>query len=109
MKKIYALAACMVFSLAAMADEQSPVAVSNLQAVAGPIPSISYITGTATNTKGKPIEAVFLYFNLYDSNDALVGNAIANASNLAPNDKWKFKAGVNVPYDHFVMVKTEAY
>lgn len=109
MKRIFALATCVVFSTAAMADNQSPVTVDNLQAMAGPISSISYITGTATNTKAQTIGGVFLHFNLYDSNNALVGNAIANANNLAPNDTWKFKAGVTVPYDHFVLVKVDTF
>ncbi|WP_180298279.1 FxLYD domain-containing protein [Pseudomonas syringae] len=47
--------------------------------------------------------------NLYDANNALVGNAIATASNLAPKDTWKFSAGVTVPYDHFVLVKVDTY
>ncbi|MDT3268722.1 FxLYD domain-containing protein [Pseudomonas amygdali pv. morsprunorum] len=109
MKKIYALAACIMFSAAAIADDQSPVTVANLQAAPGPTPSISYITGTATNTKQKALGNVFVHFNLYDANNALVGNAIATASNLAPNDTWKFSAGVTVPYDHFVLVKVDTY
>ncbi|WP_223862832.1 FxLYD domain-containing protein [Pseudomonas cannabina] len=52
---------------------------------------------------------VFVHFNLYDANNALVGNAIATASNLAPKDTWKFSAGVTVPYDHFVLVKVDTY
>ena len=111
MKAIYALAvaACMALSTAVFANEQSGVEVGNLQAIAGPAPSISYITGTATNTRGQPLKSVFFHFNLYDANNALVGNAIANANNLAPDDTWKFKAGVTVPYNHFVLVKVETY
>ncbi|EGH24877.1 MULTISPECIES: FxLYD domain-containing protein [Pseudomonas syringae group] len=109
MKAIYALAACMVFSAAAIASEPSPVTVGHLQAVPGQTPSISYITGTATNTKDQALGNVFVHFNLYDANNALVGNAIATASNLAPKDTWKFSAGVTVPYDHFVLVKVDTY
>ena len=111
MKAIYALAvaACMALSTAVIANEQSGVEVGNLQAIAGPGAGVSYITGTATNIKGQPLSHVFVHFNLYDANNALVGNSIANANNLAPNDTWKFKAGVTVPYNHFVLVKVETY
>ncbi|WP_235808002.1 FxLYD domain-containing protein [Pseudomonas savastanoi] len=67
------------------------------------------MTGTATNTKDQALGNVFVHFNLYDANNALVGNAIATASNLAPKDTWKFSAGVTVPYDHFVLVKVDTY
>jgi hypothetical protein len=45
---------------------------------------ISAIRGTATNQSGRELTAAFVKFNLLDERGALVGNAMATASDLAP-------------------------
>lgn len=109
MKSIYTLAVCMILSTAAPAQQNQAVQVSNLSTIAGPAPGTNYITGTATNTSDKQLSAVSVTFNLYDQQNALVGNAVDNGLNLEPNDTWKFKALATTPYDHATLSKVLAY
>lgn len=53
-----------------------------------------FIVGEAVNTTSDRIGEAFIEFNLYDSGGALVGNTIANASNLSGSGRWKFEAPV---------------
>ena len=109
MKSIYALAACMVVSTAALAQQSQPVHVENLSAVAGSTSQSPYIVGTATNTTNKQLQAVIVTFNLYDQQNTLVGNASDIVNNLRPGSTWKFKAIATTPYDHFTLTNVTAY
>lgn len=53
-----------------------------------------FIVGEAVNATSDRIGEAFIEFNLYDSGGALVGNTIANASNLSGGGRWKFEAPV---------------
>lgn len=53
-----------------------------------------FILGEAVNASSDRIGEAFIEFNLYDSGGALVGNTIANASNLSGGGRWKFEAPV---------------
>ncbi|MFM0326658.1 FxLYD domain-containing protein [Caballeronia glebae] len=100
MKSICTLIACMVLSTAALAQQNQAVQVSNLKTITGPTPDTNYIVGTATNTTNERLDTVSVTFNLYDDQNALVGNAVDTGLNLEPNGIWKFKAIAKKPYDH---------
>lgn len=51
-----------------------------------------YVTGTIKNNTNKEYAYVQVTFNLYDSDGAQIGTAMANINNLEPNATWKFKA-----------------
>lgn len=100
--------AAITITLATSAFAQSePVQLSNLSAMAGPTTSYSYIVGTATNTTNRNLSSVFVHFNLYDEQNALVGNTIAMANNLGVGETWKFTANALVPYHHFTVSKID--
>lgn len=50
------------------------------------------IEGTIKNNTDKQYSYVQVTFNLYDSDGAQIGTALANINNLEPNGLWKFKA-----------------
>ncbi len=54
---------------------------------------LSYtIEGTIKNNTDKQYSYVQVTFNLYDSDGAQIGTALANINNLEQNGLWKFKA-----------------
>lgn len=54
---------------------------------------ISYtIEGSIKNNTNKQYSYVQVTFNLYDSEGAQIGTALANINNLEANGLWKFKA-----------------
>jgi hypothetical protein len=65
--------------------------ISNVQ-IARSSYGLSMITGTATNQSGRTLSDAFVKFNLYDNRGTVVGNVLDHASDLAPGDKWAFKA-----------------
>ena len=50
------------------------------------------IEGTIKNNTDKQYSYVQVTFNLYDSDGAQIGTALANINNLEANGIWKFKA-----------------
>ena len=50
------------------------------------------IEGTIKNNTNKQYSYVQVTFNLYDSDGAQIGTALANINNLEANGLWKFKA-----------------
>lgn len=50
------------------------------------------IEGTIKNNTDKQYSYVQVTFNLYDSDGAQIGTALANINNLEANGLWKFKA-----------------
>jgi hypothetical protein len=53
---------------------------------------LSVITGMATNQSGRTLSHAFVKFNLYDDRGTVAGNVLDHASDLAPSDRWAFKA-----------------
>lgn len=51
-----------------------------------------YVTGTVKNNTKKQYSYVQVIFNLYDTDGAQIGTAMANINNLESNGTWKFKA-----------------
>jgi len=111
MKTFYALlaAVCTVAAAPASAQQSQAVRVDSMQAEAGELLPFSYIVGAATNVTDKRLKAVFLNFNLYDSQNMLVGNTATVAHDLDAGGAWQFRAPVTVPYHHFTLVRVNAY
>jgi hypothetical protein len=59
------------------------------------------ITGTATNTSSHELQSSALFFNLYDSTGAVVGQAVASQMNLASGQRWNFQAATAQPFAKF--------
>lgn len=51
-----------------------------------------YIDGTLTNNTDGEVSYIQVEYNLYDSDGAQVGTALANTNNLQPGGTWKFEA-----------------
>jgi hypothetical protein len=59
------------------------------------------ITGTATNTSDHAMRSATVFFNLYDSGGAVIGNAADNQFNLAAGQRWNFRAATAQPFSRF--------
>jgi hypothetical protein len=94
MKKV---AFILILSTAIAQAQSTDLDVRNLQVVSEGN-GISAITGTATNQTDRELTAAFVKFNLLDERGALVGNAMATASDLAPGQTWKFEAETPVRF-----------
>lgn len=67
--------------------------VQNLKMETGEY-GVKVVTGILENTNNKQYGYVQVEINLYDENGVQVGSTIANANNLEPNGKWRFKAPI---------------
>ena len=59
------------------------------------------VTGTATNNSNHDLQSAALFFNLYDSSGAVVGQALATQMNLAAGQRWNFQAVTTQPFSKF--------
>lgn len=50
------------------------------------------ITGSITNITGKDLSYISVEYKIYDSNNAVIGTALANANNISAGEVWKFEA-----------------
>lgn len=50
------------------------------------------ITGFITNTTGKDLSYISVEYKIYDSSNAVVGTALANANSISAGETWKFEA-----------------
>lgn len=50
------------------------------------------VTGTITNTTGKDLSYISVQYKIYDSSNAVIGTAFANANNIGAGETWKFEA-----------------
>jgi hypothetical protein len=107
MKKFLATAFALVTAANAYAGNAG-LQVSGLQVGTEPT-GVRFVTGVATNTTNAPIKSAFVQFNLYDAQDNLVGNTIANGVNIAPGDRWVFKADAAQQFDHAKLMSVDTY
>ena len=91
--------ASLALAAAVHAQQAQPVRLDGMMVVAGEVPPVSYIVGTATNTTNRVV-SVFVHLNLYDARNVVVGNAVDHVANLGPGETWQFKAGATVPFHH---------
>lgn len=89
-----------VFTLAIMvgANAADKVEVSNLTVTDTTSGKIHYIQGTAHNVSGAPLGFVALTFKLYDSEDNVVGNALAVGQGIGTNENYKFSTGTTLEF-----------
>lgn len=107
MKKVLATALLLAAAFNAHAGNNA-LQISDLQVSTEPN-GIQFVTGAATNTSNAPIKSAFVRFNLYDAQNNLVGNTIANGENIAPGDRWVFKAYAPQPFDHAKFISVDTY
>lgn len=50
------------------------------------------VTGYIENTTGKDLSYISIEYKIYDSDNAVIGTALANANNISAGEKWKFEA-----------------
>lgn len=50
------------------------------------------ITGTIENTTGKDLSYISVEYKIYDSSNAIIGTALANANNIDKDETWRFEA-----------------
>ena len=50
------------------------------------------VTGLITNTTGKNLSYISVEYKIYDSSNAVIGKALANANNIGAGETWKFEA-----------------
>lgn len=70
---------------------------------------IAIITGEAFNQTDKVLKAVFIKFNLYNPQGALVGNTIALAQELKPRGTWIFQARAVEQFTRVEISDIQAY
>ena len=76
-------------------ENQKPLLFSALQTVQDE-KDLRAITGVATNQSETVLKDVVVKFNLYDEQGNQVGHTIAQTMDLAPGQKWNFKAPVAI-------------
>jgi hypothetical protein len=69
----------------------------------------SVITGIATNQSGRTLSNAFVKFNLYDDEGTVVGNTLDHASDLAPGDRWAFKAKTGTKFATFKLTGVQVF
>lgn len=50
------------------------------------------VTGYIENTTGKDLSYISVEYKVYDSSNAVIGTALANANNISAGEKWRFEA-----------------
>lgn len=50
------------------------------------------VTGTIENTTGKDLSYISVEYKIYDSSNAVIGTALANANNIGKGETWRFEA-----------------
>lgn len=67
-----------------------PLAVSNVSVVNDG--GVRVVVGTAVNQSDQNLPFTSVQFKVYDAQNAVIGNALANQQNLGPHETWNFKA-----------------
>lgn len=83
--------------------------ISDLQVGQDTVTGFPVVTGVATNTSNAAVKSAFVRFNLYDAQNNLIGNTIANGNDIAPGDRWIFKAQSPQPFDHAKLISIDTY
>ena len=50
------------------------------------------VTGTIENTTGKDLSYISVEYKIYDSSNAIIGTALANANSIGKGETWRFRA-----------------
>nr|WP_249171184.1 FxLYD domain-containing protein [Burkholderia multivorans] len=76
-----------------------------------PNPPLPYgaLTGSAVNTSDKVLGVATITFNLYDSANNQIGNAVAQGVQIAPGQRWIYNAPATVQFDHATVSNVSAF
>jgi len=96
MKKWLAAVLMAVTAFVVVAQSNESLQIRSLEVISG-APNSAF-TGEARNVAGRVIKEAVIYFNLYDTQGNLVGNAETRASNIEPDSVWKFQVVPKVPF-----------
>lgn len=109
-RKIFVYAAALLAFTPAVHAQQAPmIKVETLEVVPGENSAIQYVTGYAVNFGSKPYENAFISFNLLDAQGTLVGNATTHVQNLAPGQRWLYRAAAVHPFARVQVAKISGY
>lgn len=53
---------------------------------------VAFVVGTVTNQTAKRWSYVQIAINIVDADGSVLGSTLANANNIGPGQKWKFRA-----------------
>lgn len=84
-----------LFAFASCFDDSEKLSVSNEKVKYEFTEMLGWqvkITGSITNTTGKKLSYISVEYKIYDSSNAVIGTALANANNIGANETWKFEA-----------------
>ncbi|MDE7395267.1 MAG: FxLYD domain-containing protein [Clostridiales bacterium] len=76
-------------------DKKSSLSVSNENISIEYTEYLGYsvkITGSISNTTGKDLSYISVEYKIYDSSNAVIGTALANANSIGAGETWKFEA-----------------
>jgi hypothetical protein len=104
MRKILALAAILLSTVAIAEDRVSVSGLQVTKAAAG-YPAVQ---GIAHNNTNATIANVFVKFKLYDAEGNVVGNTIAHGADIGPGENWKFSAPAMVPFTEVKLSSIQA-
>lgn len=108
MKKAITITVLLTAALNAYAGVNA-LQISDLQVGRDAGTGVEIVTGVATNTSDAPVKSAFVHFNLYDAQGDLVGNTIANGSDIGPGERWTFKAYTPQQFDHAKLISVDTY
>ena len=94
------LAGLTILSASAFAADSALTLANDLQAVADPMAPYGALIGTAVNTSDKQITLATITFNLFDADNNVIGNTVAQAQQIAPGQRWMYKALAPMQFDH---------
>ena len=87
---------CVSFAfVGCLEDENEKLSVSNEKISIDYNAYLGYsvkVTGTITNTTGKNLSYISVEYKIYDSSNAVIGTALANANSIGAGETWKFEA-----------------
>lgn len=101
MKKIMAtlctllMVMCISFAFVGCTDDDKKLSVSNENISIDYTEYLGYtvkITGTIKNTTGNDLSYISVEYKIYDSSNAVIGTAIANANSIGKDETWRFEA-----------------
>ena len=98
-----------VSSIAAFAADGSVKLNDDLRVVPNPPLPYGALTGSAVNTSDKVLSVVTITFNLYDSENNQIGNAVAQGIQIAPGQRWIYNAPAAQSFDHAKVSNVTAF
>lgn len=86
---------CVLFTFIGCIDDAEDLSVSNENVKYEYAELLGWqvkVTGFIENTTGKDLSYISVEYKIYDSDNAVIGTAMANATNIGAGETWKFEA-----------------